>query len=221
MCGDALAAMADIRDFASASASGEITRRSPDTMKCSATMLLLPYAVPRVRVLSSVRAVPPSATPGLKVRNGSPPSWVRNSFSMRAASKIAPGPMSSRNTCDECAGVPFTVSVQPVKPRRAATAVRGSPSPSSNPSAICERAPASTSTRRAASIGAPGASSSPLSTTVMLMRSSCPAAFSALSAYSMITSPPFMSVEPGPLAVLSDSRDQRCSGLSGSNTVSR
>ena len=52
---------------------------------------------------------------------------------MRATSKIAPGPMSVRNTCDECAAVPVTRSVHDAVPRRDVTAKRGSPGPSSKP----------------------------------------------------------------------------------------
>ena len=56
--------------------SGEIVRRSPVTFICSATTLSFPDALPTVPVESSVTAVPPSATPGLKVRYCSWPSCV-------------------------------------------------------------------------------------------------------------------------------------------------
>jgi hypothetical protein len=49
---------------------------------------------------------------------------------------------------------------------------------------------------------------------------SAPAACMARSAATMTTSPPFMSLEPGPSA-MSPRRTKRWNGLSGSNTVSR
>ena len=79
----------------------------------------------------------------------------------------------------------------------------------------------SVSVARAESSGAPASSSSPCMTTVMLSRSSTPAAFSARSASTMMTSPPFMSMMPGPFAVLASSRSNVWNGLSASKTVSR
>src|SRR4051812_41031276 len=50
---------------------------------------------------------------------------------------------------------------------------------------------------------------------------STPACFNARSAATMMTSPPFISITPGPRAVESSSRSNRWNGLLGSNTVSR
>ena len=58
-------------------------------------------------------------------------------------------------------------------------------------------------------------------TTTTFMSSRAPAVFSALSAAMMMTSPPFMSMMPGPVAVLSSIFLNVWNGLSRSNTVSR
>ena len=125
---------------------------------------------------------------------------------MRDASKIAPGPMSERNTCDECAVVPVTRRVHDVVPRRDVTAKRGSPGPSSKPIAAVAPRAALTSAAREAASGRPGASSSPVMTTATFRSSSAPAAARALSACTITTSPPFMSMMPGPRASVRPTR---------------
>ena len=58
-------------------------------------------------------------------------------------------------------------------------------------------------------------------TTTMFILSSWPASLSARRAWTMITSPPFMSMMPGPRAVVSLSFSNFWKGLDGSKTVSR
>ena len=134
---------------------------------------------------------------------------------------MAPSPASSAKIRDEWAGVPVTRSVQEDEPRRPITAFRGFPSPSSKPMAISAVRAAATSVRRAGSSGSPGFSSSPPRKTVMARRSRRPAEERARSACTRITSPPFMSITPGPRACMPSRRSNRWNGLSGSKTVSR
>ena len=152
--------------------SGEIVRRSPVTRMCSATTLSLPSAVPTVPVESSVTAVPPTATPGLKVRYCSSAELRVELVSTRAASNTAPAPTSGVKICPECAGVPVTVSVHEPAPRRDVIAVFGSPEPSSNPSAAAAPFAASLSVARESSSGVPDSSSSPSNTIVTFILSS-------------------------------------------------
>lgn len=134
---------------------------------------------------------------------------------------MAPCPMSSRKICELCAGVARTVRDQPLEPRRAITARRTSPSPSSKPITAAAPRAACTRSARASECGEPERSSSPVRTTVIDSRSSSRASARARTASSWMTSPPFMSMMPGPRAVESVSCSQPRTPLAGSNTVSR
>ena len=118
-------------------------------------------------------------------------------------------PVAARKTCDECAGFAVTCSCHPVVPRRAMTAVFGSPGPSSNPMAMSAPRAASTSAARASASGSPVSSSSPVMTTRTRRRSSAFTSRSAFKAWIRTTSPPFMSMIPGPRAVRSSMRSKR------------
>jgi hypothetical protein len=59
---------------------------------------------------------------------------------------------------------------------------------------------------RARARGRPGSSSSPVMTTTTFIVFSRPAAPSAFKAWMMMTSPPFMSITPGPVAVFGSAR---------------
>ena len=117
--------------------------------------------------------------------------------------------------------MPVTRSSQPDDPRRAVTACSILPSPSSKPSATSAQSPAAMSSARARSSGSPESSSSPVITTLKLSRSRRPASRKAWRARTMTTSPPFMSIAPGPDAFSPGWRVKRWNGLSFSNTVSR
>ena len=206
---------------ASASCSGDSDLRSPLTRTLCAITLPLPNAVAREVSSSSVTSVPPAITPGLKVRLGTEDKAWRKPSRMRAASKMAPAPTSGWNICEECAGLPVTSSCQPLEPRREMAAVLGSPSPSSKPMAISAHSPASSSACLDSAWGSPLFSSSPMSRTRMLIRSNWPLSRRARRAWTMITSPPFMSVLPGPLPALGPVTCSFWNGLSSANTVSR
>ena len=120
--GDAVATISRIVFIARSSCAGDSVRRSPATTVCAAMTLVFPDAEPRVCAASKSTAVPPRITPGLNVRCSSPAIFSRKALRMRAASKMAPWPNSSRKICDECAGVPVTRSCQSIVPRRAVTA---------------------------------------------------------------------------------------------------
>ena len=129
--------------------------------------------------------------------------------------------MSARKICDECAGLP--VHAQRPRRRAAARDDRGASDRRAVLEADRDAAPfaASTSASRAESSGSPASSSSPVITTTTFIDFERAGAFSALSACTMMTSPPFMSMMPGPRASVSPRRSNFWNGLSASNTVSR
>ena len=163
----------------------------------------------RCRCVSIFTNVPPSASPGLKVRYCSlRRAACRTPFRMRDASYTAPAPTSGLKICDECAGMPVVVSVHEPAPRREidrrlriAGAVLEAERRRRRPS----RRRSAPGARR--SSGVPASSSSPLKTTVdvhAVEQRRRPSARAARRA--MMTSPPFMSMMPGPRAVESLSR---------------
>ena len=123
---------------------------------------------------------------------------------------------------EEWAGTPPTSSRQLEELRRAMTPKSPSTprAPASKPRARSLRTAASTRASRATSRGRPGASSSPVRTTMIPAPSSAPSAWRARRAERMTMFPPFMSLTPGPWPV-SPSRSKRWKGESGSKTVSR
>ena len=111
--------------------------------------------------------------------------------------------MSSRKICDECAGFAFTRSCHPVVPRRAITAVRGSPGPSSKPMAMSAAFAAATSASRAAAERLAGQLLVAGHDDAQVQRVERAGGLQAPSARWIITtSPPFMSMMPGPRARL-------------------
>ena len=92
---------------------------------------------------------------------------------------MAPAPSSGPNTCDEWPVMPVTSRRHEVVPRRAMTACAGRRRRPRSRCAAAAPVAAVTSACRAGDCGRPGASSSPVITTVMFMRSSAPAALSA------------------------------------------
>ena len=110
---------------------------------------------------------------------------------------MAPAPTRSLNTPEEWARFPVVSTRQPEAPLRAIVAFSKLVAVS-KPSAISAAFPASMIALREIDKGFPVLSSSPVKATVMaafLRRFNSARAFNA---YSTITSPPFISLAPGP-----------------------
>ena len=133
---------------------------------------------------------------------------------MRDASKIAPLPMRSPKIPAECPVSPLTSSDHELLPRRPTVPVL--PTAPSKLNARSLRFATANISPRLISFGWPEASSSPVNITIICESLSTPEFCKAFNAYSITTSPAFISLEPVPKALLPSRRN-----FSPDNTVSR
>ena len=165
---------------------------------------VLPNAVPRSCTGSNSTAVPPSMTPGLNVRCASPAICSRNALRMRASfvdGAVADVVAKDLRRVRRRAGDAHLPARRPAPRGDGELRIAGTVLESDRESAPLRPRPRAP--RAPALSGSPG---------VLLVaghddddvhrRRAAPVACSALSAETMTTSPPFMSMMPGPRAVL-------------------
>ena len=159
--------------------------------------------------------VPPAITPTLTVTPGQRPLSAWSSVTIRAASRIALRPFSGSTPA--WAARPLTVITSPRFPFRDDTM---SPFARAHSSTRHASTPGASARMCGVDTGEP-ISSSGLATNTSRASGRPPVSWSAAIAYSPASSPLFMSVTPGPLAMPSAMANGRSAAVPGSNTVSR